>query len=61
MLLPLVAADVGITTANPRFSYTAMTTDLEFLRTPALGAMVVSLENVTKEDQQALLPDLGSP
>jgi hypothetical protein len=27
----------------------------EFARTPALGAMVVSLENVTKENEQALL------
>jgi subtilisin family serine protease len=99
VLLPLVAADVGITSANPRFSYTVKTTDIatsnvdkittaasfnafnnsistgafvalapgasasvpiaidrkEFARTPALGAMVVSLENVTKENEQALL------
>jgi subtilisin family serine protease len=99
VLLPLVAADVGITSANPRFSYTVQTTDLttgtvdkitaaasfnafnnaictgafialapgasasvpmaidrkEFALTPALGAMVVSLENVTKENEQALL------
>jgi minor extracellular serine protease Vpr len=99
VLLPLVAADVGITGANPRFSYTAQTFDLttgigdaittaagfnafnnaistgayvalapgasasvpiaidrkEFAITPALGAMVVSLENLTKENEQALL------
>jgi subtilisin family serine protease len=99
VLLPLVAADVGITSANPRFSYTAQTTDLttsnvdkittaagfnafnnsistgafavlapgasasvpiaidrkEFARTPALGAMVVSLDNTTQENEQALL------
>lgn len=99
VLLPLVAADVGITSANPRFSYTVQTTDTttgnvdkittaarfnafnnsvstgafvalapgasasvpiaidqkEFALTPALGAMVVSLENVTKENEQALL------
>jgi hypothetical protein len=99
VLLPLVAADVGITSANPRFSYTAQTTDLttgsvdaiatpaafnafnsaistgafvslapggsasvplainrkEFALTPALGAMVVSLENMTNENDQTLL------
>jgi minor extracellular serine protease Vpr len=99
VLLPLVAADVGITSANPRFSYTAQTTDQitgsvdvitapaafnafnsaistgafvslaaggsasvplainrkEFTLTPALGAMVVSLENMTNENDQALL------
>jgi minor extracellular serine protease Vpr len=99
VLLPLVAADVGITTSNPRFSYVAQTTDLlsgnidtittparfnafnnsistgafdllppgasasetisidptEFALTPALGTMVVSLENMTKENRQALL------
>jgi len=99
VLMPLVAADVGITTSNPRFSYVAQTTDLltgnvdtiatparfnafnnsistgafdllppgtsasesisidrtEFALTPALGAMVVSLENMTKENKQALL------
>jgi minor extracellular serine protease Vpr len=99
VLMPLVAADVGITTSNPRFSYVAQTTDLlsgnidtittparfnafnnsistgafdllppgasasepisidptEFALTPALGAMVVSLENMTKENRQALL------
>jgi subtilisin family serine protease len=103
VLLPLIAADVGITSANPRFSYTAQTADLttgnvdtiptaagfnafnnaistgafvplapgasasvpmavnrtEFALTPALGAMVVSLENVTKENEQALLLRLG--
>jgi minor extracellular serine protease Vpr len=99
VLLPLVAADVGITTSNPRFSYVAQTADTltgntdtittparfnafnnsistgafdllppgasasetitidrtEFALTPALGAMVVSLENLTKENSQALL------
>jgi subtilisin family serine protease len=99
VLMPLVAADVGITTSNPRFSYVAQTTDLlsgnidtiatparfnafnnsistgafdllppgatasetvsidptEFALTPALGEMVVSLENMTKENRQALL------
>jgi minor extracellular serine protease Vpr len=103
VLLPLVAADVGITSANPRFSYTAQTMDTttgsvdvitapasfnafnsaistgafvalapggsasvplainrkEFALTPALGAMVVSLENMTKENEQALLLRLG--
>jgi len=99
VLMPLVAADVGVTTSNPRFSYVAQTADLltgnvdtittavkfnafnnsistgafdllppetstselifidrtEFALTPALGAMVVSLENMTKENRQALL------
>ena len=99
VLLPLVAADVGITSSNPRFSYVAQTTDplagnvdtiatparfnafnnsistgafdllppgtsasesisidrTEFALTPALGVMVVSLENLTKENRQALL------
>jgi len=99
LLLPVVASDVGITTANPRFTYTAQSFDLfgtasdatagtasfnafnnsistgafdllppgttasepisidptEFALTPALGAMVVSLENMTKENRQALL------
>jgi minor extracellular serine protease Vpr len=99
VLLPLVAADVGITSKNPRFSYFAQATDLatgigdtistpahfnafnnsistgtfvalapgasasvplainrkEFALTPALGEMVVSLDNVTKENAQALL------
>jgi len=103
VLMPLLAADVGITSANPRFSYVAKTTDLttgnvdtistsarfnafnnsistgafvllapgasasvpvsidqkEFARTPALGAMVVSLDNMTKDDEQALLLHLG--
>jgi hypothetical protein len=103
VLLPLVAADVGISSANPRFSYTAQTTDLttgsvdtiptaagfnafnnaistgafvplvpgasasvpmavnrkEFALTPALGAMVVSLENTTNQNEQALLLRLG--
>jgi hypothetical protein len=103
VLLPLVAADVGITSANPRFSYTVQTTDLltgnvdvitnaarfnafnssistgafvglapgasanvpiainraEFALTPALGEMVVSLDNTTKENEQALLLRLG--
>jgi minor extracellular serine protease Vpr len=100
VLMPLVAADVGVTTSNPRFSYVAQTSDpfltgnsdaittpasfnafnnaistgafallppgasasepitidrTEFALTPALGAMVVSLENLTKENRQALL------
>jgi hypothetical protein len=99
VLMPLVAADVGITMSNPRFSYVAQTTDTltgnvdtittparfnafnnsvstgafdllppgasasepitidrtEFALTPALGVMVVSLENLTKENRQALL------
>src|SRR4029077_20646684 len=99
VLMPLVAADVGITTSNPRFSYVAQTTDLlsgnidtittparfnafnnsistgafdllppgasasepisidrtEFALTPALGEMVVSIENMTKVNRQALL------
>ena len=103
VLLPLVAADIGITAANPRFSYVATTSDLlsaktdattssasfnafdssisngafvslspgmkasvpltinraEFRKTPALGQMVVTLENQTKENDQALLLRLG--
>jgi subtilisin family serine protease len=103
VLMPLLAKDVGITSANPRFSYVAQTTDLttgnvdtistsarfnafnnsistgalvllapgasasvpvsidrkEFARTPALGAMVVSLDNMTKDNEQALLLHLG--
>jgi minor extracellular serine protease Vpr len=99
VLIPLVAAHVGITTSSPRFSYVAQTTDTltgntdtittparfnafnnsistgafdllppgasasetitidrtEFALTPALGVMVVSLENLTKENRQALL------
>ncbi len=99
ILLPLVAADVGITSSNPRFSYTAYTNDpltgnldsittpaafnafanaigtgafatlapgssasvpvpidrTEFARTPALGSMVVSLENLSTGGAQALL------
>jgi minor extracellular serine protease Vpr len=103
VLMPLLAKDVRITSANPRFSYVAQTTDLatgnvdtistsarfnafnnaistgalvllppgasasvpmsidrkEFARTPALGAMVVSLDNMTKDNEQALLLHLG--
>jgi hypothetical protein len=37
-----------------------MSTDQkEFARTPALGAMVVSLDNMTKDNEQALLLHLG--
>jgi minor extracellular serine protease Vpr len=105
VLLQVVAADVGVTSANPRFSYTAQTSDIltgnidaittpasfnafnnaistgafvqlapgakasvpisldatEFKKTPALGVMVVSLENKTGEEEQsqALLLPLG--
>ena len=103
ILMPLVAADIGITAANPRFSYIAQTTDIlngntdlttsaasfnafnssistgafvglapgstasvpltidstEFRITPALGQMVVSLENLAEENEQALLLSLG--
>jgi minor extracellular serine protease Vpr len=99
VLMPLVAADIGITAANPRFSYIAQTTDLltvktdvttsaasfnafnssistgafvtlapgakanvpltinrtELQKTPALGQMVVSLDNLAQENEQALL------
>jgi len=99
VLLPLVAADVGVSSANPRFSYVAQTFDLltgnadaittpakfnafnnaigtgafetlapgasasvpisfdraEFRITPALGAMVVSEENLARGNRQALL------
>jgi minor extracellular serine protease Vpr len=99
ILMPLVASDVGVTSANPRFSYVAQTLDLfsgnvdaitsagsfnafhssistgafavlppgantnvpitldrnEFRITPALGAMVVSLDNLAKGNRQALL------
>jgi minor extracellular serine protease Vpr len=103
VLLPVVAADAGVTATNPRFSYTARTHDLltgnvdvittpasfnafnssistgasvtlppgtsasvplsidrtEFRLTPALGQMVVSLENRAREGNQALLVSLG--
>ncbi len=105
-LLQVVAADVGITGANPRFTNTAQTTDYvtgntdsittmagfnaftnaistgafaslspgaktsvpvslnatEFKQTPALGVMVVSLDNMTGVGalSQALLLDLGT-
>jgi minor extracellular serine protease Vpr len=103
VLMPLVAADAGITATNPRFSYTARTHDLltgnvdaittaasfnafnssistgvfvtlppgtnanvplsidrtEFRLTPALGEMIVSLENRARGGSQALLLSLG--
>jgi minor extracellular serine protease Vpr len=102
VLLPIVAADAGITGSNPRFSYTAQSTgnsgavDVittpakfnafnpaisngafvtlppdssasvpllidreEFRKTPALGQMVVSLENLGQDKRQALLLSLG--
>jgi len=105
VLMPLVAADAGITATNPRFSYKALTHDLltgnvdaiatpasfnafnssistgafvtlppgtnasvplsinrtEFQLTPALGEMVVSLENRARGEggRQALLLSLG--
>jgi minor extracellular serine protease Vpr len=98
VLLPLVAADAGITASNPRFSYVAQTTDRngdvdtittaasfnafnssistgafvalppgtsasvplvidrqEFRQTPALGQMIVSLENRARGGDEALL------
>ena len=104
VLIPLVAADAGITATNPRFSYTARTLDLltgnvdaittpasfnafnssistgafatlppgtsvrvplvidrtEFRKTPALGQMIVSLENRARGEggSQALLLSL---
>jgi len=102
VLMPVVAADAGITSTNPRFSYSARSIDRftgnldaittpasfnafdssvstgafvtlppgtgasvplvinrqEFRKTPALGQMVVSLENTTREGQQALLVGL---
>src|SRR4029077_21089716 len=104
VLLPLVAADAGITAANPRFSYVVQVTDIpsgnfdaittpasfnafnssistgalltlppgtsasvplvidraEFRKTPALGQMVVSLENRARGEggSQALLLSL---
>ena len=102
VLMPVVAADAGITATNPRFSYTAQTADLltgtvdaittgarfnaynssistgafatlppgasarvplsinraEFRRTPALGQMVVSLENTARNGSEALLVPL---
>ncbi len=101
--MPLVAADAGITAANPRFSYVAQSFDLltgnsdaitttasfnaynssistgalftlppgtsasvplvinraEFRKTPALGQMVVSLENLARGGSEALLLSLG--
>ena len=103
VLMTLVAADAGITATNPRFSYSAQTTDLltgnvdvstttasfnaydssistgafvtlppgtsasvplvinraEFRKTPALGQMVVSLENLARGGSEALLLFLG--
>src|SRR5204862_7103338 len=100
--MPVFAADAGITSANPRFSYVALALDLfsgavdairtparfnafegsvstgayvvlppgtgasvplvinqqEFRKTPALGQMVVSLENRTQQGGQALLVPL---
>jgi minor extracellular serine protease Vpr len=99
VLLPLVAADVGITSSNPRFSYVSQTFDAligttdaitttasfnafnnsistgafvvlnpgtnasvpisidaaEFAKTPALGEMVVSLDNFARGGRQAIL------
>jgi len=105
VLIPLVAADAGITAANPRFSYVVQVTDIasnkfdaittaasfnafnssistgafvtlppgtnasvpvsidrtEFRLTPALGQMIVSLENRAREEEgsQALLLSLN--
>jgi len=102
VLMPLVAADAGITATNPRFSYFAQSTDFngsvdaiataarfnaydsaistgafftlppgtsasvplvinraEFRNTPALGQMVVSLENLARGGSEALLLSLG--
>jgi minor extracellular serine protease Vpr len=103
VLMPVVAADVGITSSNPRFSYTAQTSDdltgnidsiatpakfnafsssistaafvtlppgssgsvplvidrQEFKQTPALGQMVVSMENTARDGNEALLLSLG--
>jgi minor extracellular serine protease Vpr len=103
VLLPLFAADIGITATNPRFSYVVQVSDIpsgnfdaittpasfnafsssistgafvtlppgsnasvpvsinraEFRLTPALGQMVVSLENRAREGNQALLVSLG--
>src|SRR5262249_10826918 len=103
ILMPIVAADAGITSANPRFSYVAQTTDQltnsvdviatpakfnafssaisngdfevlapcacvnlpltidrrEFRATPALGQLVISLENANRGGSQALLVPLG--
>src|SRR5881275_3626233 len=102
VLMPVVAADAGITATHPRFSYTAQTADLltgnvdaittaarfnaynssistgafatlppgasasvplsidrrEFRLTPALGQMVVSLENRASGGSEALLVPL---
>ncbi len=102
VLMPVIAADAGITSANPRFGYTAQTFDLiggasdtittaakfnafnsaistgafvmlppgtnasvplsinraEFRKTPALGQMVVSLDNLARGGSQALLVPL---
>ena len=99
ILMPVVAADLGVTPANPRFTYTAQSLDTlsgntdaittpgsfnafsnsvstaafvtlppdtsasvpisidpaEFAITPALGVMVVSLDNFTEDNHQALL------
>jgi minor extracellular serine protease Vpr len=103
VLMPLLAADAGITATNPRFSYVVQVADIpsgnfdvittpasfnafsssistgafvtlppgtnasvplsidrtEFRLTPALGQMVVSLENRAREGGEALLLSLG--
>ncbi len=103
VLIPLVAADAGITATNPRFSYVVQVSDIpsgnfdvittpasfnafnssistgafvtlapganasvplvinrkEFRQTPALGQMVVSLENLARGGSEALLLSLG--
>jgi subtilisin family serine protease len=103
VLMPLIAADAGITATNPRFSYTARARDVltgnadaitsaasfnafnssistgafvtlppgtntsvrlminptEFQLTPAMGQMVVSLDNRSRGGSQALLLSLG--
>ena len=104
LLVPVVASDVGVTAANPRFSYVIQSFDIvgalgsdsiptpasfnafnnaistaafaslppggsvavpitidraEFARTPALGVMVVSTENATQGQSQALLLRIG--
>ncbi|TLY96589.1 MAG: peptidase S8 and S53 subtilisin kexin sedolisin [Gammaproteobacteria bacterium] len=58
LLVPVVASDVGVTPGGS--VAVPITIDrAEFAQTPALGVMVVSTENTTHEQSQALLLRIG--
>ena len=105
LLMPVFASEIGLTTGNPRFSYSAESFDLlssntdvlqgpakfnafqtaittaafvslspggsanvplainsaEWANTPALGEMIVSLDNFARAQQAQLLPVSGPP